>query len=481
MPFKRRHDSDDESAVVKKLNIGSEEHSSDLESDLENATEELHLGYLKTINRSRLDFDFEKVCCISLATVNIYACLVCGKYYQGRSKSSCAFSHSLDEDHHVFINLDTLKVYILPENQEVKLRSEVLEDIKYQINPTFSPEDIKNLHQLKEISFDLQHRPYRPGFVGLNKIGANDYANVVLQIVNHVDALRDFLLKGEFEEELTKRISLMTRKSWSSRLSRPHLSPHEIMQYISDKSGKRFSAGEQKSPKDFLVWILTNLHSELTPKGKTRSLVSKLFQGKVKIITEKVANGVPTGSRLESSTKYWILTIDPPAFTLFKDGTGLTQIPQVKITHLLSKYDGETAQKLAHGNKMFKLITVPPFLLIHINRMSGSHGLEGVSGTSRNPTIVKFPFENLDMSPYVEGATGPIQYKLIGNVIHQTIPVTKMVDGTEMAIDSHVYKIHLLDQVRGDWLEIQDLNVKPVEKELLFMQETYLQIWQKVL
>lgn len=31
-----------------------------------------------------LDFDFEKVCSVSLSNLNVYACLVCGKYYQGR-------------------------------------------------------------------------------------------------------------------------------------------------------------------------------------------------------------------------------------------------------------------------------------------------------------------------------------------------------------------------------------------------------------
>lgn len=39
--------------------------------------------YLGTINRHVLDFDFEKICSVSLSTNNIYACLVCGKYYQG--------------------------------------------------------------------------------------------------------------------------------------------------------------------------------------------------------------------------------------------------------------------------------------------------------------------------------------------------------------------------------------------------------------
>jgi hypothetical protein len=29
-----------------------------------------------------LDFDFEKCCGVSLSPLNVYACLVCGKYFQ---------------------------------------------------------------------------------------------------------------------------------------------------------------------------------------------------------------------------------------------------------------------------------------------------------------------------------------------------------------------------------------------------------------
>jgi U4/U6.U5 tri-snRNP-associated protein 2 len=39
--------------------------------------------YLDTVNRNNLDFDFEKICSVSLSPVNVYACLVCGKYFQG--------------------------------------------------------------------------------------------------------------------------------------------------------------------------------------------------------------------------------------------------------------------------------------------------------------------------------------------------------------------------------------------------------------
>lgn len=62
------------------------------------------------INRALLDFDFEKVCSVSTSNINIYGCLVCGKYFQGRGRNSYAYAHSIHDDHHVFINLESTKV-----------------------------------------------------------------------------------------------------------------------------------------------------------------------------------------------------------------------------------------------------------------------------------------------------------------------------------------------------------------------------------
>ena len=39
--------------------------------------------------RSVLDFDFEKLCSVSLSNINVYACLVCGKYFQGMASVVC--------------------------------------------------------------------------------------------------------------------------------------------------------------------------------------------------------------------------------------------------------------------------------------------------------------------------------------------------------------------------------------------------------
>ena len=67
-------------------------------------------AYLQ-VNRAVLDFDFEKTCCVSLANINVYGCLVCGKYYQGRGRASPAYVHSLESNHRVFINLLSGLVY----------------------------------------------------------------------------------------------------------------------------------------------------------------------------------------------------------------------------------------------------------------------------------------------------------------------------------------------------------------------------------
>jgi U4/U6.U5 tri-snRNP-associated protein 2 len=52
--------------------------------------------YLDTVNRQLLDFDSEKLCSVTLTNYNVYCCLVCGKYFQGRGKLTPAYTHRLE-------------------------------------------------------------------------------------------------------------------------------------------------------------------------------------------------------------------------------------------------------------------------------------------------------------------------------------------------------------------------------------------------
>lgn len=72
---------------------------------------------------------------MSLSNLNVYACLVCGKYYQGRGQKSHAYTHSLEAGHHVYINLRTEKVYCLPDGYEIIDPS--LDDIRHVLNPRY--------------------------------------------------------------------------------------------------------------------------------------------------------------------------------------------------------------------------------------------------------------------------------------------------------------------------------------------------------
>ena len=117
--------------------------------------------YLDTIDRSVLDFDFEKLCSVSLSNMNVYACLICGKYFQGRGPKSYAYFHALEVGHHVYVNMQTKSVYVLPEGYEVKSKS--LDDIKFVVDPHLSKEEVIRLDKEGKVSRDLAGKKYQPG------------------------------------------------------------------------------------------------------------------------------------------------------------------------------------------------------------------------------------------------------------------------------------------------------------------------------
>lgn len=240
-----------------------------------------------------MDFDFEKVCSVSLSNINIYGCLVCGKYFQGRGRSSYAYAHAIHDDHHVFINLETtkvsisghatslpgltspIKVYVLPDGYPVSDPS--LEDISFVLAPTFTPASIANLsspaHLLKP-SYDLSSKPYIPGYIGLNDIKRNDYMNVIVHSLLHIPPLRDYLLLSNFrgkESELLRRFAALAKKVWNPRLFKSQVSPHEFLQEVGRASASKFSLERQGDPVEFLGWLLNRLHKDMGGTKKQNS------------------------------------------------------------------------------------------------------------------------------------------------------------------------------------------------------------------
>lgn len=446
--------------------------------------------YLDTIDRSVLDFDFEKLCSVSLSNINVYACLVCGRYFQGRGPKSHAYFHSLDEDHHVYINLETQKVFVLPEGYEVKSKS--LDDIKYVSDPRYTKKEVIELDRVDRKSWTLSGAQYTPGFVGMNNIKENDYLNVIVQALSHVVPLRNFFLLEDFSSraELVKRCSILFRKIWNPRAFRAHVSPHELLQEISLRSNKRFTLTTQCDPVDFLSWFLNNLHLGLGgSKSKPgSSMIQSAFQGKLKVESQAITARADAGDRLRFEeagevkvdiVRFLMLTLDLPSTPLFQDELEKNIIPQVPLTTILSKYDGQRTQEHHAQRKRYRLLhPLPPYLILHVKRFSQNKFV-----SERNPTIVTFDARNLDVSPYVEPnpkewpPSEPIWYDLVANVVHEAVRSKE--DVADTGEERKTWKVQLKDKATGEWVVCQDLFVDKVQSELLYLGESYLQIWER--
>ncbi|KAK4699826.1 U4/U6.U5 tri-snRNP-associated protein 2, partial [Phenoliferia sp. Uapishka_3] len=451
--------------------------------------------YLDTINRSALDFDFERLCSVTLSHNNIYACLTDGKFFQGRGKTSPAYAHSIAEDHHVYINLTTLKVYVLPDGYEVTDPS--LDDIKYLLYPTFTPTLLTRIDRTTSPSYDLQLKPYYPGFIGLNNIKANSWMNSILQSLAHVIPLRDYFIltpstSSPEATELVRRFSMFCRKVWNPKAFKGQVSPHELLQEASSRSLGRFKITEVGDPLEFLSWLLNTLHKDLGGTKKPRSsIIYSAFQGEVRVDDQQILTtgeygGKPRfdlGRDIKSSlSPFLFLAIDLPPPPLFQDAVEKNIIPQVPISAVLAKYNGITTQEAKGVLRRYKMTKLPPFLILHIKRFTKNNFVE-----EKNPTIVNFPLRGVDMQDYVDPPPNiSTYYDLVSNITHSSAAGTAREETTWKA------QVHLrpprdekgrleggLTEDEEKWFQIQDLIVEEINSGMIALGESYIQIWER--
>ena len=101
---------------------------------------------------------------------------------QGRGTNTHAHTHSVDENHHVFLNLETHRFYCLPDNYEIVDGS--LEDITYLLNPLFQEDAIAKLDTNASMVRAYNGLTYYPGFVGLNNIKVLILSHCVVGILS---------------------------------------------------------------------------------------------------------------------------------------------------------------------------------------------------------------------------------------------------------------------------------------------------------
>eukprot|EP00298_Acanthocystis_sp_HF-20_P026647 c4446_g1_i1.p1 GENE.c4446_g1_i1~~c4446_g1_i1.p1 ORF type:complete len:524 (+),score=197.44 c4446_g1_i1:41-1612(+) len=446
---------------------------------IQKITSSTECPYLDTIDRKMLDFDFEKVCSVSLLNLNVYACLVCGKYFQGRGPSSHAYNHSIHESHHIFISLQTKRVYCLPENYEVVDTS--LDDIKYLLDPVFTPQMVSELDTKLTTFRALDGHDYVPGMIGIDNLKKTGYLGVVVHALVHVPPLRDyFLIESNYKHcksPLVKRFGELVRKFWNPSNFKGHVSPHELMQIVTVISNGKFKIGNIGDPLDFLSWFLNALHQHLVGADQKTSIIHQTFQGQLEVITETLektsedhlsTTQIRVVSSATSKTPFLFLKMDLPGMPVFQDEKEQNIIPQVAIFNLLSKFDGSTVTPAGElQQKRYKISKLPKYLIVVFQRFEKNNFF-----VEKNKTIVTFPPKNLDLQKYVT------------EKVKISVPTTKYDLVASISVEAETQKedqtsVYIQNKATDIWYHIRDLHVEEIAIQLLPVTEAYIQVYEQ--
>nr|BAN65948.1 U4/U6.U5 tri-snRNP-associated 65 kDa protein, putative [Babesia bovis] len=450
----------------KEPSVNNKSQSSDhQENEQMPAKKHMKCPYLGTINRHLLDFDFEKVCSITLSNKHVYACLVCGRYFEGRGKNTYAYTHALEERHYVFINLHDCKVYSLPGNYHVEDAS--LNDIALFLKPKYTKEYVENIDTKIVYGKGLDGTDFIPGCIGLNNLKQTDYFNVIIQVLCTVATVRNYLLLLDIDriqppDNVISTLVELIRKIYNTKNFKGIVSPHEFLQAVGVASKGLYKIGVHNDPVALLTWLLNRLDTKLRNKKTKESIVSKAFGGQLNVYTQDGDNWT------QKITPFKMITLDVPNAPIFKDDKEKNIIPQVSIFQLLQKFQGESAHTSPTGELCkYKIWKLPDYLVINIKRFTKNNFF-----IEKNPTIVSFPMKNLDMGIYIDDKSpfkGDInaRYDLACSVCHQGNP------------ESGRYKIHVLHPPTGDWYELEDLLVTSVLPQFVAQSESYIQVYKK--
>ena len=147
---------------------------------------------------------------------------------------------------------------------------------------------IKNLEKKKEIKKDQEDNIIlslykNPTLVGLNNIGATCFMNSTLQCLSQTEALTNFFLKESnldliinnnlaFKNKNAHQLSPvfleLIQKLWDKNNENKSFSPNAFMEKV-NQLNPLFKTGQAGDAKDFIIFVLEQLHNELKRQNKS--------------------------------------------------------------------------------------------------------------------------------------------------------------------------------------------------------------------
>lgn len=311
----------------------------------------------------------------------------------------------------------------------------------------------------------MHGRRYTSGFIGLNNIKANDYANVSLHALLHITPIRDLFLLVDFCNSpsiLLRNLGSAARRIWNPKPFKALLSPHEFMQAVNLASDRRYSTNKQAEVLEFTAWLLNTVGRDLLAHHSI-GVVTESLQGRVQVSTKQLKPTEMTAmldATFQSRTvPFYYLSLDLPPVPLYQSSSGEFTVPQVPLEQLLSKYDGGQLSQRGDLLQAFSLEELPDYLILHYKRFVKTHLI-----WEKNRTIVSHPLARL---PVLDSKKDVHHYDIFANICHRG------------EVEKGHFFIQLLHPATGHWYEIDDLTVRQMPAVNIPLSESYLQIWQR--
>ena len=138
----------------------------------------------------------------------------------------------------------------------------------------------KNENDEKDEKKEEEVKPPKNGIIGLNNMGNTCYLNAVIQVISNMDEFRNFLLEGEFledlkpevDESLYKQLYKIVRYLWES--TSDSLTPKSFREKFIDRQ-KQFFGYEQQDSNEAIQFLLDILHEETAKKITTTFTMTK--------------------------------------------------------------------------------------------------------------------------------------------------------------------------------------------------------------